>query len=207
MRTRSLLTIASIYLAAGLVVACASKPSDSKNETPAADTSTKATAPSASEVRERYTISQLDSAQNALKVIAESSNDMKHDGGTEIIGCSLTVGKANAMKMPLRSLVEGRMSSEREAYSADPAQYGDSNSFETCAASCSCGVLSEIVRGARTMKFKAKETKYHERWIARLKLKASALGERELKSCAMKQNWICESDLMKYLESQTAGAQ
>lgn len=205
MRTKAIVTITSIYLAAALVAACASKPTESKNETPAAGA--KPTAPSSNEIRDRYTISQLDSAANALKIVADSSKDMKHDGGTEIIGCPLTVAKANAMRMPIRSLIENRIYSERDSYSADPTQYGDSNSFETCAVTCSCGVLSEIVRGARTGSFKAKDAKYHERWTARLKLKSTTLGERELKTCAMKQTWICGSDLMKYLESQTLGAQ
>ncbi|MES2965359.1 MAG: hypothetical protein V4760_15860 [Bdellovibrionota bacterium] len=204
MRTKAIVTIGSIYIAAALVAACASKPTESKNETPGAESSTKA-APTAADVKDRYTISQLDAAANALKVIADNSKDPKVDGGKEIIGCSMSAGKANAMKTPLRYLIEGRLSSEREAYSAAPSQYGDSNSFETCATNCSCGILSEVVRGARTTAFKKNDSKYHERWSARLKLKAKTLGERELRSCAVKQTWICGSELLVYLETQSAG--
>lgn len=206
MKKKSLLTIGSIYLVAGLVAACASTSDESKNETPAADTTaasaTKAKVPSVGEVRDKYSISQLDAAATAMKVISSVGVDPKQDGGSEIIGCPVTVGQARVMQASLKYLVEGRVTGERDVYSADPPGYGDSNSFESCGSSCSCGVLSSIVRGARTDGFKANDLKYHERWVARLKLKASAIGEREEKVCAMKQSWICGSDLMAYLQAQ-----
>ena len=203
MKSKVFFTIASIYLAAGLVAACASAPKNSKNEipTPAA----KSAVPSAADVRDKYTISQLDAASTALKVIADASKDTKADTGSDVIGCPVTAGKASAMRFPLQSLIDGRLGSEREAYSAGPNHYGDTNSFETCAANCSCGVLNQIVNGASTAGFKPNDKKYHERWEARLKLKSSALGEREMRACAVHQNWLCGSDLMKYLESQAAG--
>ncbi|MEK7356392.1 MAG: hypothetical protein AAB250_08080 [Bdellovibrionota bacterium] len=205
MKTKSLVTIISIYICAGLVVACASKPKESKNETlPAASAGTKA-GPSTADVRDRYTMSQLDGAGTALKIISSVAADPKADGGTEIIGCPLAVGKARSMAASLKYLIEGRLSSEREAYSSDPTQYGDSNSFETCATACSCGVLSSVIRGARTSGLKGNDLKYHDRWVARLKLKASAIGEREERACAARQTWLCGSDLLSYLESQAAG--
>lgn len=203
MRSKSFLTIGSIYLVAGLVAACSSSPKESKNETPAdASQTAKAKSPSAAEIRDKYTINQLDGAATAMKVISSAGADPKLEAGTNVIGCPVTTAQARSWQASIRFLIEGRVSAERDAYVVDPQGYGDSNSFETCGTSCSCSVLSNIVRGARTNSMKAKDLKYHERWVTRLKTKAAVISEREEKVCATRQTWICGSDLMAYLQSQ-----
>ena len=195
----------SVLVCAAVLTACASRPSQKETKaTEAKETVSAANeAPSSAQIEERYTIQQMDAAANLLKVlIDENPKAPGEDVGSDIVGCGITGQAAKSMTMPLKALIDRRLQAERDAYAMSPTQYASERGFESCGSTCGCGVLGTIIEEAETGTFKAKDLKFHERWLARLNLKARSLDARASKACASHQQWFCTSDLKRFLEKQ-----
>jgi hypothetical protein len=196
-------------IAAALIVALAfTSCSSSEKKMESAKAASVASAPThattAEEVGAKYSVTELNSAANLLKVIVdEAGTKTKDDKGTDIIGCALTGKQASTMTMPVKSLIDQQLKSETENYQADPKNYAIEKGFETCAAACACGVLSDIVEGANEASLPpGSAVRLHARNKQRLSLKASHQTARDSLACARKQSWFCGSDLKAYLEKE-----
>jgi|GEM_PF-6162426 len=159
---------------------------------------------SASEVSAKYSILELNSAANLLKVIVDQAGSKPStDKGSDLIGCPLTGKQAGTMTMPLKALIDGQMKNETDAYTADPKNYANEKGFETCFSNCACGVLGDVVDAASESAMPAgAATRLHSRNKQRLSLKAKHQTAAESLACARKQAWFCTSDLKAYLEKE-----
>lgn len=195
---------ALIAIASLVLVACshAEKAADPA-VTPASDAPAAASSPA--DVSERYSLSELNGAANALKVVIDQgAAKPSEDRGSDIFGCSLTAAQAVPMMMPLKAMIDGAVRGEVEAYSQDPKTYSSDHGFESCASSCSCGVWSDVVEDASDVSTTGVNPKIHARNQQRLKAKAARQSTADSLACARKQSWFCTSDLKTYLEKQAA---
>ncbi len=150
------------------------------------------------DVLQRYSIVELNSVANLMKVIIDENKN-----GEDIIGCPLTPKEAGTYTMPLKYLIDQQMRAETEAYTADPKNYAIEKGFETCASQCACGVLSDVVNGANESSLpRGVSSKLHPRNKQRLAQKASHQSKRESLACARKQSSFCNSDLKAYLQKE-----
>ena len=159
---------------------------------------------SASEILDRYSLSELSSAANALHVIFDKGTAATPDApADQIIDCAITPDQAKKLSQPLKSLMDDQQDRERESYSNDPALYARSHGLETCGATCSCGALASVLKpvSIKTMKTSALKVA-HERFVKRLQAKASRQTAEESLTCARKASWFCASELKGYLEKQ-----
>jgi hypothetical protein len=156
------------------------------------------------EIAAKYSIVELNSAANLLKVIVDEAGEKPTDDkGTDLIGCALTGRQAGTMTMPLKFLIDQQLRNETESYQADPRNYAVEKSFETCASHCACGVLSDIVNAADESALpRGNSSRLHARNKQRLSLKAKHQTNRDSLACARKQSWFCSSDLKTYLEKE-----
>ena len=188
---------------------CASKPADgaSGGEGGAASSggsSSKGTM-TESEILERYSLTELNGASHALKMIAERAGKKPKEGelpSDPPLECNISGEQASRWDHTLRSLLEHQMTVAREAYTQDALAYSRSAGFETCSSSCTCGVYYKVIQPVPVGQLKApKEKTAHRRFIQRLEAKSSRLSPEENLTCARKQNWFCSSDLRNYLEA------
>lgn len=194
----------ALFGALFIIAACSSgeKKSDSSLGTaPAA----KSVAPSKEDLTEKYTLAELNSAANLLKVVSDEGIKLPTaDKGSEMIGCPLTSREAMSMTMPVKSLIDQSIRVEAEAYSQNPKTYSGDHGFESCASTCACGVLSDVVEGANESTFPAGSEKIHSRNQQRLQAKAARQTAGDSLSCAKKQTWFCGSDLKAYLKKEAS---
>jgi hypothetical protein len=154
----------------------------------------------AEDIGAKYSIVELNSAANLLKVVVDTGKGGE-DAGSDLIGCPLTAKEAGTMTMPLKALIDQQMRGDIENYQNDPKNYAVEKGFEMCGASCACGVLSDVVNGANEAALPAgSAAKLHARNKQRLAMKASHQTSRDSMACARKQSWFCGSDLKAYLE-------
>ena len=160
---------------------------------------------SESELLERYSIVELNSVANALRIIFEKSTDPKADQADQILDCAMTADDAKKLSNPLKVLMETQQEREREAYTMDPGVYARSHGLETCGAKCACGALAGVLKpvSAKTLKLPAQKVA-HERFVKRLQAKASRQTAEESLTCARKTSWFCNSDLKAYLEKEAS---
>ena len=159
---------------------------------------------SASEILDRYSLSELSSAANALRVIFDKGTSAAADAPAEsILDCAITPDLAKKLGQPLKSLIDDQQDRERESYTNDPALYARSHGLETCGSTCSCGALASVLKpvSAKSMKTSALKVA-HERFVKRLQAKASHQTPEESLTCARKTSWFCTSELRGFLEKQ-----
>ena len=194
----------SILIATLALAACASHEKTVETPTNKSETASVSRAATREDVVAKYSIVELDAAANLLKVVIdESGGKLNDDKGTDVVGCPLTGKQATTMTMPVKSLIDQQMKSESESYQTDPKNYAIEKGFETCAATCSCGVLSDVVNGAdETALPPGSSGRLQARNKQRLSMKASHQTARDSLSCARKQSWFCGSDLKAYLEKE-----
>ena len=190
------------------MTACNSKsksPSGGGSSGPAmkAEGNANAATTSESELLQRYSLVELNSVANALKVIFDKSTDAKPE--TEpVLDCQISADEAKRLLNPLRSLIDTQTEHERESYTMDPGVYARSNGLETCGAKCACGVLANVLKPVAAKSFKTPSQRMiHERSVKRLQAKASRQTAEESLSCARKQGWFCSSDLRAFLDKQS----
>jgi hypothetical protein len=185
---------ALILLSAGLLASCSggSKRSDASSSSSAESAPAAATTSEA--ILQKYSLQELNSAANALKVMADAEK------GQDPVGCGIASDKALSMTMPLKALIDQRMRTEVQDYEQDPKSYANTEGFEICAKNCSCGVYSDIVEAARESSLPKNSAVQHKRNLTRLKAKAERQTAEASTTCAKKQNWFCSSDLRKFLD-------
>lgn len=194
-----------ITVVAALVFASCSSSEKKADETKAASAAAPVShAMTSDEISAKYSIVELNSAANLLKVIVdEAGAKPTDDKGSDLIGCSLTGRQAGTMTMPLKFLIDQQLRSETESYQADPRNYAIEKGFETCASNCACGVLSDVVNAAdEAVLPRGNSARLHARNKQRLSLKATHQTARDSLACARKQSWFCSSDLKAYLEKE-----
>jgi hypothetical protein len=156
---------------------------------------------SESELLERYSLTELSSVQNALRVIFEKSTDPKADTTETVLECQITGDQAKHMMGNLRGLIESQTDRERDSYTMDPGVYARSNGLETCGSKCACGALAAVLKPVSAKSFKAPAQRVaHDRSVKRLQAKASRQTAEESLTCARKVSWFCSSDLRGFLE-------
>lgn len=195
----------AVLMIALAFTACSSseKKVDSSKTSPVTPPVARASTPD--EMGAKYSVVELNSAANLLKVVVdEAGAKMSEDKGSDIIGCPLTGKQASTMTMPLKYLIDQQMKNEVESYQADPKNYAVEKGFETCASNCACGVLGDVVNGASESALPAGGSagRLHARNKQRLSLKATHQTSRDSLACARKQSWFCSSDLKAYLEKE-----
>ncbi len=153
---------------------------------------------------QKYSLTELNGAATLLRaVIDEAGSQPKDDKEGEIAGCSLTSRQASAMTMPVKSLIDQMMPSEIDAYTRDPKSYAAERGFETCAAICGCGVLSDVLEATNKSLMPRGSSRNHARNKQSLSVKATHQSAGDTLACARKQTWFCSSDLKAYLEKDT----
>ena len=190
-----------------LISFAACSTSETKTDAPNSSSSAaKSAAKSASsdDVVQKYSVSELNSAANALRVIADAGiSKPSEDRGTEIIGCAMTGRQAMSMTMPIKALIDSSLRTERDSYSQNPKSYSSEKGFESCAGTCSCGLFSDIVESADEVALPQGSSKIHARNKQRLTAKASHQSATDSLTCAKKATWFCGSDLKAYLEKES----
>ena len=182
-----------------LITACSSGEKKSESTQPATPP-VKAVSTSKEDLTEKYSLVELNGAANFLKVVIdEGINAPAADKGSEIIGCAITARQAISMTMPIKSLIDQSVRVGAEAYSQNPKIYSGDHGFESCASTCACGVLSDVVEGANESAFPAGSERIHMRNQKRLQAKAAHQTAGDSLACAKKQTWFCGSDLRAYL--------
>jgi hypothetical protein len=201
---KSYLSLASVCLVASALIGCSS--SEKKEDASAAAPATpRSHAVTSEDITAKYSITELNSAANLLKVVIDEAGVKPNDDkGSDIIGCPLTGKQAGTMTMPIKSLIDQVAHAETESYTNDPKNYATEKGFETCAANCACGVLSDIVENAEDSAVPAASAKLHARNKQHLSVKASHQTSRDSVACARKQSWFCGSDLLSYLQKDAA---
>lgn len=155
------------------------------------------------QISERYGLKELDAAANALKVVFDQSLAASNDQqGEAVLGCPVKGDDARRMMQPLKALIDEAILKERDQYVADPKSYARDRSFETCAATCSCGSLANVLEPVNAKTLKSANKSMHDRFLVRLQKKAAIQGPDASLACARKQAWFCRSDLQAYLESE-----
>jgi hypothetical protein len=192
-----------VIVAIGSLSACSSseKKADPPAQAAASGSSVSKTPLSEDELFQHYSVVELDAAANALKMISdEGISDPSKDHGTAIIGCSMTRAEALKLAMPLKNLIDRDLVRERDNYTSDGEKYAEEHGFDTCAASCSCGILAEVIDKVRPADVAKLAPEFHNRFILKLKAKAARQGIEAGMDCARKQTWFCTSDLRNYLQ-------
>ncbi len=157
-----------------------------------------------SELLERYSLVELNSVANALRLTFEKKTDPKEGGSEPVLDCGINADQARKMMGPLKNLMDTQQEREREAYIMDPSVYARSHGLETCGAKCACSVLSNVLKPVSAKSFKLPAQRVaHDRFVKRLQAKASRQTNEEGLACARKVTWFCSSDLKGYLERQS----
>lgn len=198
MRKVLVLSILGVVLVAGLS-SCSS--GEKKSEDKTTSTTTTKTTVSNDEIGQKYSLTELNAAATALRAIAdEGMSKSKVDKGSELIGCPMTSQQAMSMTMPIKALIDQALRTETAAYTENPKGYTSEKGFETCAASCSCGIYSDVIDASNESTMPAGSAKIHARNKQRLSTKAARQGRADTLTCAKKASWFCGSDLKSYLE-------
>lgn len=188
--------LAVSMMAVVLSAACSSKDKKQDSPTPVAASLTM----TREDIAQKFSLVDLNGTATLLRaVVDEGASKPNEDKGTDLIGCRLTARQAGTMTMPVKALIDQSMRAEVESYTANPKNYASEKGFETCAATCACGMWSDIVEGANESAMPKGSARTHARNQQRLTLKASHQSSSDTVACARKQTWFCTSDLKTYL--------
>lgn len=146
----------------------------------------------------------IDGALRTLEAYAPGP-DQEKDPGKAILGCPLSKRQASAWRDRLRPILVRELEHEREAFTLDRMAYG--SQFSTCAASCTCGALADVVAGSEPPDAKnKKERKFVAAALKTLRRKDQAQGPLARRQCArdLASTWLCDAGARAELDGGAA---
>ncbi|HVK62343.1 MAG TPA: hypothetical protein VM432_12365 [Bdellovibrionales bacterium] len=183
-------TLAVLVGSLTILSACSSSQKEQDQNAPAEST---AEVPTQDFIMTKYSVQEFNSAVIGLKAALESPD-------ANVLGCSITAQEAREMLVPLKGMLDRKISSESKDYADDPRVYAKNNGFETCGGNCQCGVLASVVERAPSVKASS-DPKLHTRLLTKLQAKAKLQTPQQTLACAKNQSWFCSSELRAYLQN------
>ena len=150
----------------------------------------KPTATSREGVLKKYSLDELDSAANLLKVAIDQGQDKKNAHF-----CNLKAGEAKNLTMPLKDLIDVKTKIFLDANKGKSVSLGFKN--QDCDGECHCGLYSSVLDTGqqRGDTLTDNDLKY----LSMAQTKASTQGSYQSVACAYRSKWVCSSALLKYL--------
>ena len=175
-----------------ILTACSSSQKEQDSAAPAQTSSGEA--PTQEYVMTKYSIQEFNSAVLGLQAVLESPD-------ANVLGCSISAQEAREMLVPLKAMLDRKISSDSQEYAKDPRVYAKNNGFETCGGNCQCGVLASVLQRSPAVKASAGDPKLHSRYLTKLQAKAKLQTPSQTQACARNQSWFCNSELKAYLQN------
>lgn len=145
-----------------------------------------------------YSLDQMEQAANYFMARVELDPLPK---GQKLIKCDPPMVKVNAwMSGPMARLSEERRKREVDVYVRDAAGY--LARIKSCADKCTCPAYKAVVEMGG--KKGALDPAGHEKNVNAIKHEMRKVSEKLRRKCAVQADWICGSELQKYLMSPAA---
>jgi len=149
------------------------------------------------ELLNTYSLEQLDVAATYLtELIVAGVNGGKKP--QRVLSCDPKRGVADTWMMPLKSLIDSKISRVQELYLKMPEEKRI-RQWNACEKTCSCGVYGTLLQGIDESRLKPADIALRDQLLK----KQGALSEKATRTCAKQAQWFCGSPLMAYLGSPT----
>lgn len=151
--------------------------------------------PNFDDIMESYSLDQLEEVASYFSARVEADPLPK---GDKIIKCDPPMTKINTwLAGPMAKLLDERRKLEVEYYVKKPAAFAAR--IKACVGRCMCAPYQAVLDAAANAPglFDAAA---HQANLKALKSEMRKVSVKQLRKCAEKSDWFCESDLQKYLQ-------